>query len=295
MMEDGWRTVVIQSPSRLFIKEGQMAIYDAAAEEEHLIPIEEVRRVIVSITSGIVSFNLLQRLIEANVSIIFCDRKHVPSGEITPLGIREDSSGHIMDQACWTQERKDAIWREIVRQKICNQMKTLDRCGKDIPDILEEYLNTIEPGDSTNREAMAAKVYFHSLFGMNFRRYSSDIHNAALNYGYALICSTAARTVYIHGYHTALGIHHHSRTNKLNLACDFMEPFRPFIDEIVVKQGGRYLDHSLKSELLQSLQNTCIVDGRRTTIEDGIETYGIRMLKALGDCNVRIPEVGYER
>lgn len=45
MMEYGWRTIVIQSPSQLTVKDGQMAVYDVAADEGHLIPIDEVRRV----------------------------------------------------------------------------------------------------------------------------------------------------------------------------------------------------------------------------------------------------------
>ena len=46
---------------------------------------------------------------------------------------------------------------------------------------------------------------------MNFGRHSNDIRNTALNYGYALLSSTAARTVSMHGYHNALGIHHHNK------------------------------------------------------------------------------------
>lgn len=295
MMEYGWRTIVIQSPSWLTVKDGQMSVYDVAADEEHLIPIDEVRRVIVSIPSGIMSFGLLQKLIDANVSVLLCDRKRVPNGEITPLGIREESAGCVMDQACWSQDRKDSIWRDIVKQKITNQIKTLERCGKGIPHILEEYLETVEPGDPTNREAMAAKVYFHALFGMNFVRHSWDKRNAALNYGYALICSTVSRTISIHGYNTALGIHHCSRQNKLNLACDFMEPFRPLIDLIVARQGKRYLDEEFKSELIQSLQRDCVVDGRRFSIEDAIEVYGTGMLKALGNDSLNAPRVEYEQ
>ena len=295
MMEYGWRTVVIQSPSRLIIKEGQMSVYDVVTKEEHLIPIEEVRRIIVSVPSGIISFGLLQKLIEANVSVVLCDRKRVPGGEIIPLGQREESSGCIMDQACWTQERKDIIWSEIVRQKIRNQINALEICRKTVPHCLEDYLDTIEGGDLTNREAMAAKVYFHALFGMSFVRHSRDPRNAALNYGYSLICSTVARTVSIHGYHTALGIHHQSRNNRLNLACDIMEPFRPFIDIVVAKQEKRYLDSAFKADLIQSLQNECVVDGMKYTIEDAIEAYGLKVLKALGNDKMSMPKVEYEQ
>ena len=294
MMDYGWRTVVIQSQSRLTIKDGQMSVYDVPAEEEHLIPIEEIRRVIVSVPSGIVSFHLLQRLIEANVSVVFCDRKHIPSGEITPIGIREESSGCIIDQTCWTQERKDTLWKEIVVQKITNQIGVLEKCDKEIPTVLVEYLNNVGAGDPTNREAMAAKVYFHALFGMNFGRHSNDIRNTALNYGYALLSSTAARTVSMHGYHNALGIHHHSRNNKLNLACVIMEPFRPFVDLVVSKNGKRRLDNAFKLELISIMQSECFVDGRRISIEDGVELYGLNMLRALGDGRIKAPEVRLE-
>ena len=294
MMERGWRTIVIQSPSRLTIKEGQMSVYDLVSDAEHLIPVEEIRRLMVTTSGGIISFNLLQRLLAYNVSVIFCDHKHVPCGEMTPYGQHEESAGRIMDQSAWSQEWKDIVWSTIVRQKINNQISALETCGIDVPTVLMEYACDVEPGDPTNREAMAAKVYFHALFGMNFGRHGRDMRNASLNYGYAIICSAAARTVSMHGYHMAMGVHHHSRGNRLNLACDIMEPFRPFVDTEVFRLGKRYLDNATKAELIRSMQRPCLVNRRRMSVDDGIEFYGQSILRALSDESEALPEVRFE-
>ena len=68
------------------------------------------------------------------------------------------------------------------------------------------------------------------MFGNKFKRRESAAVNDALNYGYAIILSTVSKEIAVHGYLNELGIHHRSETNNSNLACDFMESFRPFVD-----------------------------------------------------------------
>jgi len=65
------------------------------------------------------------------------------------------------------------VWREIVKQKIWNQISVLEKCGKEIPPVLLEYYDAIEPGDPTNREALAAKV------DEEIRRIVEDCHKVA--------------------------------------------------------------------------------------------------------------------
>jgi CRISP-associated protein Cas1 len=52
-----------------------------------------------------------------------------------------------------------------------------------------------------------------------------------------------------------LGIHHHNRYNAYCLADDIMEPYRPFVDKLVIEileSGAEFteLDKSLKAKLL---------------------------------------------
>lgn len=93
----------------------------------------------------------------------------------------------------------------------------------------------VEYGDLTNREGLAAKMYFRSLFGPEFKRFNDDIINSGLNYGYAVLRSQISKAIIAKGLNPELGIFHIGRNNLFNLSDDFIEPFRPIIDDWVKK------------------------------------------------------------
>ena len=92
--------------------------------------------------------------------------------------------------------------------------------------MLAKYAAEVQPGDVTNREGHAAKVYFNALFGLSFKRGDKTFLNGALNYGYAVILSAFNREIVANGMNTQLGIAHKNEFNAFNLSCDLMEPFR---------------------------------------------------------------------
>ena len=70
---------------------------------------------------------------------------------------------------------KNEFWNQIVKRKIENSIRVLEMTSKEEFPIskLTEYINEITDGDSKNREGLAAKMYFRSLFGSiekSFRR-----------------------------------------------------------------------------------------------------------------------------
>lgn len=79
--------------------------------------------------------------------------------------------------------------------------------------------------------------------------------NNLLNYGYAILRAIVARALVTSGLLPTLGIHHHNRYNAYCLADDVMEPYRPYVDELVysiVKGHENYdeLTKDLKTILL---------------------------------------------
>ena len=58
--------------------------------------------------------------------------------------------------------------------------------------------------------------------------------NNLLNYGYAILRSIVARNLIISGLLPIYGIHHHNKYNEYCLADDVMEPYRPYIDDLVI-------------------------------------------------------------
>lgn len=151
----------------------------------------------------------------------------MPSSRLCPLQGR--SNKVIERQINWNDERKSILWTRIIYSKIQNQISLLKIKGLEYQDLQEELFK-LEVNDFSNREAMVARKYFQRLFGNKFKRRESAAINDALNYGYAIILSTVSKEIVAHGYLNELGIHHCSETNDSNLACDFMESFRPFVD-----------------------------------------------------------------
>ncbi|MCX4286722.1 MAG: type II CRISPR-associated endonuclease Cas1, partial [Clostridia bacterium] len=168
--------------------------------------------------------------------VIFCDEKHNPLFELTPTSLRYDTSGCLRKQIGWKEENKQAIWTEIVRHKIYQQMLVLQERGlNEQSGMLFNYIKELKSDDVTNREGHAAKVYFNAVFGNDFTRKAETDVNAALDYGYSILLSAFNRDVSACGYSANLGIKHKNEFNHFNLSCDLMEPFRPLVDREVLR------------------------------------------------------------
>ena len=108
-------------------------------------------------------------------------------------------------------------------------------------------------------------MYFSSLFGREFRRHAKDDINGKLNYGYTILCSAVSRILAMHGYHTGLGIHHCRRDNPVNLSCDLMEPFRPFVDRLVYESGEKQMTWEMRKKLISLTELECLIEEKRMT------------------------------
>jgi len=100
------------------------------------------------------------------------------------------------------------------------------------------WANDVKSGDSDNLEGRAAAYYWKNLFSSipNFTRGREGLPpNNLLNYGYAILRAVVARGLVASGLLPTLGIHHHNRYNAYCLADDIMEPYRPYVDEVVTK------------------------------------------------------------
>lgn len=278
-MASGWRTVVINRHEELEMSDNQLII--KSEEQEWTVPLEQVRDVMVAHPSGSVSFSLLQRLTEDGVNVVLCDRRHEPAAQLIPIGGHLEGAGHLLDQAAWTQRWKDALWKQIVREKITMQAELLRQVEHAAAKDVGSYAAQVRPGDSTNREGAAAKVYFRALFGDDFVRHAVDDVNATLNYGYTILNTAVSRAIVSHGYNTALGIHHCNRLNYVNLSCDLMEPFRPLVDAIVAANAGLPLDWPYMQQLIGVLQCTCRLDGKEYKLGDALDLFILQAMDVM--------------
>lgn len=275
-----WRIVVISRSAKLDYKLDYLVIRQEETVKIHLSEIS-----LLMIESTAVSFTavLLNELTKRKIKVIFCDERRNPSSELIPYYGSHDTSLKLKMQVGWTSEIKSAVWTEIVTEKIRKQAAFLKRLGMAEHSLISRYIEQIQPGDVTNREGHAAKVYFNALFGKEFSRSSEHPYNAALNYGYALILSACNREIAANGYATQLGLFHDNMFNPYNLGSDLMEPFRVLVDERVFYMQPESFDHEKKMFLVDILNKELWIDGKRNYLNNVIKIYCRSIFDALNE------------
>lgn len=248
-----FRTILISEATKINLDLNNIVIrYNG---DNYHINIDEISTLVLDDARCLVSIKLLSELCEKGINVILTDGSHKPVGTLTTLYNNVRAPKKNKEQITWDENLKGYLWTEIVKNKIKNQMEVLKLLHKtEKMQILEEYINTIEFGDKTNREGLASRTYFKELFGISFKRFNEDIINFCLNYAYQIIRSKISQEIVALGYQPSFGICHKNEYNTFNLADDFIEVFRPIIDYYVYKilneSVDEYLTPSLKGKLV---------------------------------------------
>lgn len=272
-----WRVVVISRRCKLEYRLGYLV---CRGEELKKVFLSEIDTLLVESTGVSLTAALLCELVKNKVNVVFCDEKHTPLSQLIALNGRHNASGCLRRQIAWEEKAKQSVWAEIVRLKILRQQAMLEDIGALQASMLKEYAAEVQPGDSTNREGHAAKVYFNALFGLPFRRGDKTFLNGALNYGYAILLSAFNRELVGNGVNTQLGIAHKNEFNAFNLSCDLMEPFRVLVDRFVF-QTAQELTPDYKHALCNILNEKVRVGGEVCTVISAVSTYCRSVLEAL--------------
>ena len=136
------------------------------------------------------------------------------------------------------------------------------------------WSNDVRSGDPDNLEARAAAYYWKNVFTTypNFvRDREGTPPNNLLNYGYAILRAIIARALVGSGLLPTLGIHHHNRYNAYCLADDIMEPYRPYVDQLVLDIIQCNLEISditrdFKMQLLGIPMLDVVINGKRSPL-----------------------------
>lgn len=196
-----------------------------------------------------------------------------------------------------------SFWQNIIDAKISNQIKVLQLNNVDdfILSKLKQLKLTLLPGDTTNREAVCSRIFFYQLYGKNFKRFNYDNLNIALNYGYSIIRTAIARSLTVHGYNCALGIHHKNQFNSFNLADDFIEPFRPLVDLYIHKNQKIFLEKLTKKHrllLINLLNHTVLLKNKQFKLYIAIDKYINSFTAYINSQNIDnflLPKIDYEK
>ena len=245
-------------------------------------PIEDIGIVVLDNKQITITQGLLEALLENNCAVITCDSHRMPIGLMLPLCGNSVQSERFQDQISASLPLRKQLWQQTVKAKINNQARVLTICSQVESRCMKKWSDNVKSGDSDNQEAHAAAYYWKNIFANirgleNFTRNRDGIEpNNLLNYGYAILRAIVARALVSSGMLPTFGIHHHNRYNAYCLADDIMEPYRPYVDEMVYNIVERYgvdnlqLTKEIKTILLSIPTIDVIISGKRSPLMVGV-------------------------
>lgn len=288
------RTIYFGNPAYLSLRDRQLLIEltessDNSEQQKTTIPVEDIGVVLLDSPRITITQPLLNALLENNAAVITCDAKHLPSGMFLPLEGNTVQSERFRSQLEASLPLKKQLWQQTVQAKIQNQAALLAKQGVDT-EPMEYWRKNVRSGDPDNFEARAAAFYWKNLFGKleteDFTRGRFEGGpNVFLNYGYAVLRAVIARSLVGTGLLPTLGIHHHNRYNAFCLADDMMEPYRPFVDRLVLNLVNKgavdyELTREVKAKLLEVPVLDVVIDGKKSPLMIAAQ----RTTASLNDC-----------
>ena len=265
------RTLFFANPAYLSTKQEQLIVKYPETDIEKSVPIEDIGLVILEHQQITFTNGLIEKLAYQNAAVVCCNQQHLPISLITPFSGHSEYNERLRYQLEASVPLKKNLWQQTVIAKIRNQANLLGELDK--PNVkLRTWAADVQSGDSNNREAHAAAYYWERVFNLEgfYRGQKSDPPNNLLNYGYAILRAVCARSLIGSGLLPALGIHHANKYNAFCLADDIMEPYRPFVDRLVVEivEDGNYevLTTKLKQKLLTIPALDVTLEGKKSPL-----------------------------
>ena len=272
------KTLFFGNPAYLSVKNSQLVVKrtdsDTQQEVVRTIPIEDIGVVVLEDRQITITNVALDALLQNNCAVITCDEKHMPAGMLLPLEGNTTQSERFANQIEASLPLKKQLWQQTVQAKIRNQASVLKRLSGVENGCMLAWANNVKSGDSDNLEGRAAAYYWKNVFpslpGFTRDR-EGEMPNNLLNYGYAIVRAVVARALVASGLLPTLGIHHHNRYNAYCLADDIMEPYRPYVDEMVINIMRSDIDYgeltpNLKKQLLGLPVTEVIIGGQRSPL-----------------------------
>ncbi len=295
------RTLYFGNPSYLSLTNAQLTLRLPEVEKndtlpDHYkkevsasIPVEDIGIVVLDHKQITITQALMEALLENNTALITCDATHHPTGLMLPLCGNTIQNERFRSQLDATEPLKKQLWAQTVSQKIKNQAAMFDHKQIDDSYLVPLYRN-VKSGDPDNCEATAAAHYWGNLFKQlpavnEFKRFREGLPpNNYLNYGYALLRATMARSIVGAGLLPTLGIFHHNRYNAYCLADDLMEPYRPYVDKVVyelIEEKGitEDLPKEIKALLLKIPAMDVLIDGEKSPLMNATQRTAVSLVK----------------
>lgn len=281
------KTLYFGNPAYLSLRNKQLVIKMPAVEKSQNVadiiraesittkPIEDLGVVVLDHQQITITQGLLEALLENNVALITCNSRSMPVGLQLPLYGNTIQNERFRLQIDASKPLQKQLWQQTMKAKIENQAYVLKHNTETETQCMFVWADCLKSGDPTNLEARAAVYYWKNLFHQehpNFIREREGLPpNNLLNYGYAILRAVIARSLVCSGLLPTLGIHHHNRYNAYCLADDIMEPYRPYVDELILRiirsnTDYKELTTALKAQLLSIPTLDVNINGKRSPL-----------------------------
>lgn len=297
------RTLFFGAAGELTLRAKQL-VWMGRNGQEQTRPIEDIGFLILESSQIRISTALLMALVENGVSVILCDARHTPSASMIPFDGNTLTNKCLKIQIEASEAKRGRLWKQLVVAKILNQAACVALFDPEGAKPIAAHAKNVANGDPDNQEAQAAYAYF-GWFSKNlcahFKRDSEgDAPNHALNYGYAILRAAVARALVSSGLSCSIGLHHCNQYNAFGLADDVMEPYRPFIDQLVFSnlslfmENGETLSTQAKSVLLLALEMDVVMEDTKRPLMIAISQTTASLVRALegnADTKLKLPSL----
>lgn len=281
------RALFFENPCYLSLKDQQLVVsYSDEFAKDKSVPIEDVGVIVIESLLVTMTSALSNRLMQHGVSVVYCDERHMPVGLLLPLEGHTQQTERMRTQMEASLPLKKNLWQQTVSAKILNQASHLKRRGHEVDNLIR-WSKEVQSGDSKNHEARAAANYWSRLFPWEgFTRHpEGESPNHLLNYGYSILRSITARAIVSSGMLPMLGIFHKNKYNAFGLADDIMEPYRPYVDTLVldlIDSGEDFhtMNTSFKIHLMGIMRMDVCIDGQKSPLMVAMS----RTTSSLYDC-----------
>ncbi len=272
------RTLFFGNPAYLSTRNAQLVVKLPDSGDEKLVPIEDIGMVVLEHPQISITHGLMNALIENNAAVLWCDDKHMPNGLMMPMTANHTYTEKIRHQLQASEPLKKNLWKQTVQAKINNQKAVLIKHGLDYEPLVY-FAKSVGSGDPDNYEARAAAFYWDKYFRYidqkSKRHRDGPPPNNLLNYGYAILRGVIARNLVSSGCLPAVGIFHRNKYNAFCLADDIMEPFRPYVDDLVIDVVSQLdeipdvLTKEIKAKLLIIPTLDILIEGQNSPLMVG--------------------------
>ncbi|WP_260511606.1 type II CRISPR-associated endonuclease Cas1 [Campylobacter jejuni] len=211
--DEAFKTLLISSNAKLNLELNHLVI----KQDENIAKLflKDINIIVLESLQVSLSSALFNAFARHKIILLTCDETHSINGVFTPFLGHFQSAKIAKEQMNVSAQKKAILWQKIIKNKILNQAFVLKKHNKiGQSNELINLAKKVSLNDSKNIEAVAAALYFKTLFGVSFSRDELCFENSALNYGYAIIRACIIRAVCISGLLPWLGIKHDNIYNS---------------------------------------------------------------------------------